>query len=246
MSRFVSLLQETSDRLDLPQPAKSRILLEMAADLEDLYTASIEQGLGEAAAETRAREHFEASDDAIAELVQVHRTPYQRWMDSLSLQASSLWERLAFISILLFVLFFAGREMLTSEFFRRASIYVWPVLGISLGVLVLSIAQVFKIYIKKDHSIPTLRRGLPSLLLMGCGALFVGVYGFFIEFYIWMKRIAEHGVPIPVSFAHWLTAGSATMVVSLVSAIITVLIWFVLISSVRKIEEAELSVLLRH
>ena len=246
MSRFASLLQATSDRLELPQPAKSRILLEMSADLEDLYATYREQGLDDDDAKARAREHFEASDDAIAELVAIHRTAFQRWMDTLSLQAQSLWERLVFIAVILFVLFFAGREILTAEFFRSASIYVWPVLGVSLAVLLLSVAQVYRIYIKKDHRISRLRRGLPSLLLLGCGALFIGAYGFFIEFYIWMKRIAEHGVPIPVSFAHWLTAGSATMVVSLVAAIITVLIWYLLISRVRRIEEAELSVLLGH
>lgn len=245
MNRFTDLLQETSDRLELPQPAKSRILLEMAADLEDLYAAYRDQGLGEAEAEARAREHFAASDDAIAELVAIHRTPFQRWMDSLSLQARTLWERLTFIAILLFVLFFAGREMLGTEFFRNASAYVWPVLGVSLTALLLSIAQVYRIYVKKDHRIPTLRRGLPSLLLLGCGALFIGTYGFFIEFYIWMNRITADGVPIPVSFANWLTAGSATMVVGLLTFIITVLIWYVLVSRVRGIEEAELSVRLR-
>jgi len=246
MNRFATLLQTTSDRLDLPQPAKSRILLEMSADLEDLYSAYREQGLDEASAEARSREHFEASEDAIAELVRIHRTPFQRWMDSLSLQAQTLWERLTLVAILIFILLFAGTEMITAEFFRNASIFVWPVIGVSLGVLLLSVAQVYKIYIKKDHRIPGLRRGLPSLLMLGCGALFLGAYGFFIEFYIWMNRIAEHGVPIPVSFAHWLSAGSATMVVSLVSAIITTLIWYLLVSKVRRIEEAEVSVLIRH
>ncbi len=40
-------------RHDLPQPAKSRILLEMAADLEDLYEVYREQGLGDEVAEAR-------------------------------------------------------------------------------------------------------------------------------------------------------------------------------------------------
>ncbi len=245
MNRFVSLLQQTSDRLDLPQPAKSRILLEMASDLEDLYETCREQGLDEQEAEARAREHFAVSEEALTELIHIHRTPFQRWMDSLSLQAQTLWERLTLIAILLFVLFFAGKEMLSAEFFRNASVYIWPVLGVSLTVLLLSVAQVYKIYIKRDHRIPTLRRGLPLLLLLGCGALFIGAWGFFIELHIWMRRIAEDGVPIPVSFVHWLTAGSATMVVSLMSATITVLIWYALISSVRRIEDAELSVLLQ-
>ena len=37
MKQFTALLKSINERLDLPQPTKSRIILEIAADLDDLY-----------------------------------------------------------------------------------------------------------------------------------------------------------------------------------------------------------------
>ena len=50
MRRIAEVLKQVSDGLDLPQPTKSRILLEMAGDLEDLYQHHLSQGFDEAAA----------------------------------------------------------------------------------------------------------------------------------------------------------------------------------------------------
>jgi hypothetical protein len=44
MTRFSEILRSTAVRLDLPQPSKSNILLELAADLEDLFQHYREQG----------------------------------------------------------------------------------------------------------------------------------------------------------------------------------------------------------
>ena len=67
MSRFTGLLKRTAARLDLPQPTKSHVLLEMAADLEDLFAAYRERGFGEEEAARRVEEKFDASDDALNE-----------------------------------------------------------------------------------------------------------------------------------------------------------------------------------
>ena len=47
MSRFAGVLKRVSDGLDLPQPTRSRILLEMAGDLQDLYEHHLGQGMDE-------------------------------------------------------------------------------------------------------------------------------------------------------------------------------------------------------
>ena len=58
MNRFISLLQRVNDKLDLPQPEKSRILLEIAADLQDMYQVYLDKGLGEEEAVKRTEEKF--------------------------------------------------------------------------------------------------------------------------------------------------------------------------------------------
>ena len=58
MTRFAPLLKSINDRLDLPQPTKSRIILEIAADLEDLYQFYQNQGMNESEAAQKAEEKF--------------------------------------------------------------------------------------------------------------------------------------------------------------------------------------------
>ena len=48
MSRFALLLTEIDERLNLHQPAKGRILLEIAADIHDLFDYYQSCGMNEA------------------------------------------------------------------------------------------------------------------------------------------------------------------------------------------------------
>lgn len=56
MNPFNPLLKRINDKLDLSQPAKSRIVLEIAADLEDLYRIYRDRGLSEEEALHKAQE----------------------------------------------------------------------------------------------------------------------------------------------------------------------------------------------
>jgi biopolymer transport protein ExbB/TolQ len=47
MRRFTEILRGAAERLDLPQPTKSNVLLELAADLEDLFLHYRSQGQDE-------------------------------------------------------------------------------------------------------------------------------------------------------------------------------------------------------
>ena len=56
MSRFAELLGRTAARLDIPQPARSRVLLELAGDLDALYEHYRGLGLEEDEASRRVAE----------------------------------------------------------------------------------------------------------------------------------------------------------------------------------------------
>jgi hypothetical protein len=47
MTRFSDTLRALNERLDLPQPVRSRILLEIAGDLEDLEQHFLDSGLSQ-------------------------------------------------------------------------------------------------------------------------------------------------------------------------------------------------------
>ena len=55
MKRFTRVLSEARDQLEISEPARSRVLLEMASDLEDSYEFHLSQGCDEAEATRRAR-----------------------------------------------------------------------------------------------------------------------------------------------------------------------------------------------
>ena len=72
MSRFHSVLSQTGERLHLPKATKSLILVEIAADLEDLFQHYLERGLSEEEAAAKAEEKVDMTDEALVELVQIH------------------------------------------------------------------------------------------------------------------------------------------------------------------------------
>ena len=76
MNRFAHVLKHAEDRLRAPEPARTRILLEMAADLEDGYRHYLERGLDEADAARRAEEAFSTSDETLRLLERVHQRSY--------------------------------------------------------------------------------------------------------------------------------------------------------------------------
>lgn len=83
MDRFGRVLRRAEQRLEAPEPERSRILREMAGDLEDLYRAYRERGLDEEEARRRAERWLAPSPDALASLGHVHRPAFDRLLDRL-------------------------------------------------------------------------------------------------------------------------------------------------------------------
>jgi uncharacterized membrane protein len=244
VNRFSAILRRTAARLDLPQPIKSRVLLEMAADLEDLFDAYRQRGLGEDEAERKVTERFDASDDALSELARLHRSAFRRWMDRFSAQAQTVWERMMLGVILLFVAVMTGRSLASTTFFRNASVFVWPAIVVGIAVVGIFLGKAYQLYIKKDHRVRGLRRWLPTLLMLTCAALFNGVFGYLLTLQLTMARIAEEHEKAGIYFESWLVGGTATMILSLLVAILAALFWFVLMNKVKRIELAEAALML--
>ena len=77
------------------------------------------------------------------------------------------------------------------------------------------------------------------LLLLTCAALFNGVFGYFIGLQRAMTRIAGDFERAGPHFMDWLMGSTATMILSLLVAILAALAWFVLVNKVQRIELAE-------
>jgi hypothetical protein len=239
VSRFLGVLRRTAARLDLPQPVKSHVLLEMAADLEDLFHAYRQRGLSEEEAEREVRERFDASDDALRELARLHRSTFRRWMDRFSTQAQSRWERIVLGLSLVFVAVVTGRPLVSTAFFREASGFVWVAIVIGIVAAGIFLAKAYRLYVKKDHRVRDLRKWLPSLLMLTCAGMCNGIFGFFLMFQLTMRRISEDYETAAFRFADWIVGSTATMILSLMVSILAALFWFVLMHKVRRVELAE-------
>lgn len=243
MTRFASLIRATSDHLDLPQPTKSRFLLEMAADMEDLYEHHRSQGMSPELAEEEVAGQFTFSDEALSRLAQVHASPYRRLMDSLSERTRALWERAMFIILTAFVAVVTMEVTMTAQPFSNASPLIWLVAALGAAGLIIAILRIHALYLKKDHDVRRLRNGLDALIGISVLSVAVGHYTLLIELFRIARAVVNDVDRAFMGAVICVLRAAPVMNLALLVAIATALLWFVLSGKVKRIEAAEASVL---
>ncbi len=244
MTRFADILQETNDRLDLPQPTKSHIVLEVAADLDDLFQHYISQGCSESEAIKKTKEKIDLSDGAIKQLARIHEPPLQRFMDRLSEQGQAKWEGSTLLILLLFVVVFTGPQLFSTRLFALSSKFSWPVLVLSVPALFIAISKFYQLYIKKDHNIRRLRSGLTPLITIVGANMLVGICGYVIGVFSYIKLMLSDMEMLIYYLYKGVLAISAMLILCIVAVVVTALIWFILSNKIKSIEQAEVSFLL--
>ncbi|MBN1465150.1 hypothetical protein JXA02_05270 [candidate division KSB1 bacterium] len=252
MNRFSSLLNSINDRLEIAQPIKSRILLEIAADLQDAHDFYLGQGHTEEEATRLTQERFLLDDAAIAELAAVHQPLVKKILDRFSLQVQSRWQRIILLLTLLTIAAVSGRVMMTSEFLADASPFVWPVWGTAIAGLLLFLYKFYQLYLIKNHTIRTLRKGVHSLALLGLLSLLFGLSGYFYELLVFgMQLVLPGGSLITVvctvtdsaekiiDIHNCYVRTSTVMMASLFVAMLIGLLWYALMNKIAQIEMAE-------
>ena len=257
MSRFSSLLNSINDRLDVPQPKKSRILIEIAADLQDAYDFYREQGKSEREATQLAQEKFILDDSTISELSSIHQPLVKKWMDTISLNVQSRWERIILILTLLSIAAFSGRVMLTNSFFERSSIFVWPIWAVFTAGIIQFFIKFYRLYLLKDHDSKNLRKGIDVIAYLAVFGIFLGFAGYFYELLFYsIDTIIPGGSLITVlvtvtdslnrirDITTCFTTSATVMMASLFSGMFLALLWYILNKAAAKIEIAEANSLL--
>jgi len=244
MTQFASLIRDIGARLQVPQPARSRILLEIAADLDDLYDHHVAQGRAPAEAAERARATLELSDEALTSLITLHQPPVRRLLDQLSEQARAAWERSMLAVVALCILVFTIREVGSVQALQTASRFVWPTLGIAVVAALVALSKVYTLYVKQDHDVRWLRRGLDLLLFLTAASIAVGLFGLVVELASTVRRIAAGAGWGGDAIVECLIRSSTLMILSMLVAIAIAVLWFVLLAKVQSIERAETEVLL--
>lgn len=242
MTRFADVLKQTAARLELPQPAKSRILLEIAGDMEDLYQVCRERGLSREEARREAVARFELSDEALGELVTVHTSRFRRFLDGLSEQGRSRAEQVALGLLVLFVVATTGRQVAGSTFFANASGLSWPTLILTLLAILVGAHKAWVLWLAQNYDVRRMHEGLAPILVLGGINALIGFFGFWLEVQIIARRLATGGPGADLVI--WLQASAATVVVAMISALICCLIWYLLAQKVARVQQAEVDYLL--
>lgn len=239
MTRFPEVLSELQRRLPLPQPAQSRILLEVSGDLEGLYRHYLSAGLDEAAARERAVAEMSLTPDVLADLIDIHTSPYQRFLDGLSERARSRWERGMLVLLCVFacsVVFTATRS---GPIFETANIFVWPAL-FCFGVgLLIGLQRSYVLFIRKAHAAREARRGLSALLFLAVSQFIIGIAGTWLDLLSASQAVVTAPDRIGQVLLGWIVGGTALMLLSLGGCVVTALWWIVLAGRVAAVEDDE-------
>ncbi len=236
MSRFAKVLSDVDARLRVPEPARSRILLELSADMEDLFQEYLSRGVGEEGAEAEVIEHFDLSEEALDELVQVHDTPLQRSLEYLSVPVRGPWSRLLMVVLAVFFLAGSGTLLVQGGLYRDASVLVWGIVPLLALGLAMAVGQALRLYRAGNAWRPGLGSGLGRLLGSAVLILVLAAGGLWVELYLSALGIRSAPGNTLVHLVHWLHMASATLVVALSGALILGFLWFFLGARVRRLE----------
>jgi hypothetical protein len=245
MKRFARVLSEARERLKLPETSRTRILLEMASDLEDSYQFRLSQGCDESEATRRAEEAFGISEEALKHLTHIHESGFGGLQQRLSGQIGRPWERILLVALVAFEILAAAKVVAHEEFLRFASPFVWLIGALAAAALIVTGRKLYQIFLSPDSDIRRLRSGLGALLFVAGTSLAVTGAGFLFHLQRFF-RLNVGGAPesLFVSFAGWMATMSLLMVLGLLVAMMTALIWFVLVNLVARSERREVEALL--
>jgi len=244
MTDFTAALRRIDARLHLPQPARSRVILELAGDLEELYQHYRDRGLSESEAREAALADLDASDEVLTALSEVHASGIRRGMDRMMRQAEAPWARALLLVVLAGVVVVTARAALTPRFMEDAGVFLWPIglcllAGLATGGMLLLRLQRFDI----NDSTPA-REPLDRLaLLILAQGLLAGV-GAWVELYWASGRVVDAGGQLTVHLFAWAVRSSALLSAGIGGALILAVVWFFASYRTAVIEDARAALLL--
>lgn len=260
MKQYVPILEKVNRELDLPQPQKSRILLEIAADLDDACQYYRNKGFDEKEALKLAEEKIILSESALSDLSELHKPAYRRFLDKISEQTRSRWEKFLLLTTISMITYFIILLISQTPFFREASSLIYPSLFIFTVILGFSSVKFYQLYIKKDHQIRKLRSGMSLILFLGVFNLFLGLFGYFFELFrysgkglmmisyllIIMTTDSAKSLQLLTETADAILKSSSMVMICIFVTLVSGFIWFSLEQKISKIEEAEALILLNN
>jgi hypothetical protein len=241
MSRFPDVLLALSEQLSLPQPTRSRVLLEVADDLEGLYQHYVRSGLDDALARRRTIETLDLTPEVVAGLLEVHASPYQRFLDHLSARARTRWERglLVVLSALVGIVVLVATN--AHPVLTRANASVWLVLSCFVAAAVVELQLLVAGRTRAPRSA---QRSLRAALGLTVAQPLVGAAGAWLGLMGASQAVLAGERQLGPALMDWVYGAVALLLVAIGGAIVTALWWFALAGRAAADEEHEVHLLL--
>jgi len=233
---FGPLLAEVGRGLDMPLPTRTRILLELQADLRDFTAQLVAQGVEPAEARRRAEEALVPDTETAFALGRIHETAYRRFTRRFPPDRVLRLERRALIACTGALLLVQGGLLVGTDLVAYASPFLWPVLGLgSLGAG-LALWKAFELWVKRDHA--RMSRGVGGLLGLAVAILIVGATGVVLDLSRLAATVEADPERLRSILPYWLIRDAGLLAVSLVLALGGGLAWFVFRQWIIHVETA--------
>ena len=141
---------------------------------------------------------------------------------------------------------------------EQASPFVWIIFILAIIACTVFLQKIYQIYIKKDHNLETVKRGIPLLLFLSGLSLLSCLWGYYWQLYnfkeyghiletkmIYLLHTTDDSFPqVFKDLVNWMIASSSFVMIGMVAAILFGFMWYFLMIKISKIEEAEAAILL--
>ena len=225
MGRFDRVLRRAERRLEAPEPERSRILAELAGDLEALYATYRERGLEDEEARRRAVEWLAPSSEAVDRLRTVHTPWIERLLRRLGSSARGRVE-IAAVGLFSLAAACAGvAAVIRAGLLPAASPGVWAVAAVGAAGLGTAAARGYRLFVRGDAASPGVTHGLGVVPIAAAGAALAGLLSAGLRVTTGAAAAGKTAAGVPWSE---ITVGSAVATLGLSVALILALAWLVL------------------
>lgn len=235
MGRFSRALRRAERRLEGPEPERSEALVEMAGDLEDLYRAFRERGLGEEEARRRAVRWLAPSAEALDALGAVHVPGVERFLRRLGGSTRGRLELAALTAASLLAAAVGVYAGLRTGVLRAPSPSLWLVAGLAGLGAGTSLARTYVLFVRGDRLRSGWRRRVDSVLAAAAATGLTGLVtgGFRVTAAAPEGEGAAGAVPWPA-----VVEGAGLSSLGLSAGLLLALVWLILRLRARSVRRA--------
>lgn len=177
MKIIKDILLELEQKIDIPQPAKAHLILEIRNDMLDYYETLTEMKYDKNRINQVIKERFTLSETEIEDLEKIHNSLVVRLFNKIP--RIQKYEKIILLGVLIVIAATIGYASMNSQIFRGVPWLIIPVIFAAVLILLNFIRKFYELYIKKQHNLRTTKYGVRQTFYLSCFAVISGLFGFF-------------------------------------------------------------------